>query len=292
MSDTTATQSKRERLATVVKKLLNDHGFTRVQHHTEGRMNFCDATSVSGAQVRFWVKKDWTGGLGHSAAISFGTVRGLTLGDPSPALLVEHVRRMVAKAVAAGAEYLLLVHVVDDELHTHYALPIDSVLEAYTVQLAQWPQRARNGDNAQLWFHQQAGRRDAECVRPVHTEAVSLAAISRSPELADEGSPAVKTVLAEVERRLQQEAFKNRLGERYGWRCAVSGNEVREVLDAAHLPGRDWRQHNTVEDGVLLRADLHRLLDSGLATLRDGKFCIEEMALCDQYVDFNGRPIR
>ena len=43
------------------------------------------------------------------------------------------------------------------------------------------------------------------------------------------------------------------------------------MLDAAHLPGTSWRTgENEATDGILLRADLHRLLDAGLLRIDDG----------------------
>lgn len=75
----------------------------------------------------------------------------------------------------------------------------------------------------------------------------------------------------EVELRPEQAAFRERVGNAWGWRCAISGETVREVLDAAHLPAASWRAGaNEAEDGILLRADLHRLLDAGLLRIEDG----------------------
>jgi len=75
----------------------------------------------------------------------------------------------------------------------------------------------------------------------------------------------------QVETRPEQEAFREAVGEAWGWRCAITGETVREVLEAAHLPGASWRGGaNTAEDGILLRADLHRLLDAGLLTVEAG----------------------
>jgi hypothetical protein len=74
-----------------------------------------------------------------------------------------------------------------------------------------------------------------------------------------------------VEMRPEQAAFRDRVGEAWSWRCAITGETLREVLDAAHLPGAAWRAGaNTAVDGILLRADLHRLLDAGLLTIEDG----------------------
>ena len=68
--------------------------------------------------------------------------------------------------------------------------------------------------------------------------------------------------------RPEQPAFRRALLERFNGRCALSGCAVAELLDAAHLPGRDWTLgHNTAADGILLRTDLHRALDNGLIRL-------------------------
>ena len=44
-------------------------------------------------------------------------------------------------------------------------------------------------------------------------------------------------------------------------------------------------------DGVLLRVDLHRLLDRGMAELRDGRFWIHEDARNEDYAEFDGRTL-
>jgi hypothetical protein len=70
--------------------------------------------------------------------------------------------------------------------------------------------------------------------------------------------------------RPEQAAFRRALFERFDGRCALTGCAVAELLDAAHLPGREWvLGHNTADDGILLRTDLHRALDTGLIRLDD-----------------------
>ncbi|MBU7436188.1 HNH endonuclease signature motif containing protein [Paraburkholderia fungorum] len=72
--------------------------------------------------------------------------------------------------------------------------------------------------------------------------------------------------------RPEQAAFRRALFERFEGRCALTGCAVAELLDAAHLPGQDWTLgHNTADDGILLRADLHRALDTGLIRLDENQ---------------------
>ncbi|MEO3474090.1 HNH endonuclease signature motif containing protein [Roseomonas sp. CAU 1739] len=82
---------------------------------------------------------------------------------------------------------------------------------------------------------------------------------------------AVAVSRGEVVRRREQAAFRRRVGEAWGWRCAITGETVREVLEAAHLPGSSWRAgDNRAVDGILLRLDLHRLMDAGLLRIEGG----------------------
>jgi putative restriction endonuclease len=69
-------------------------------------------------------------------------------------------------------------------------------------------------------------------------------------------------VFDERQRRTEQSRLRRDLLDAYDGRCAITGCDVPVLLDAAHLRG--WRDHNTVQDAVLLRVDLHRLLDAGL----------------------------
>jgi hypothetical protein len=87
--------------------------------------------------------------------------------------------------------------------------------------------------------------------------------------------------------RPEQEAFRLAVMEAYEGRCAVTDCDEVSVLEAAHL--RSWRGSNTVNDGVLLRVDIHRLFDTGRLTIRsDLVVCTDVSA----YREFNGRKLR
>ena len=67
--------------------------------------------------------------------------------------------------------------------------------------------------------------------------------------------------------RLGQGTFRYALEAAYG-RCAVSGEHALPALDAAHIVpyGEDAAGH-ALENGLLLRADIHRLFDAGYVTV-------------------------
>jgi hypothetical protein len=96
-------------------------------------------------------------------------------------------------------------------------------------------------------------------------DAPAVVAWLRSHPLIDFDVP---TQSAAVALRPEQAAFRNEVGAMWNWTCPLSGCTVREVLDAAHLGGPGgWRVPRHLQSGVLLRCDLHRLLDAGLLTI-------------------------
>ena len=59
----------------------------------------------------------------------------------------------------------------------------------------------------------------------------------------------------------------------YDYKCAVTGCDVRDTLQAAHIvPVSNSGQHH-VHNGLLLRADIHNLFDRGLLTI-DNKYIV------------------
>lgn len=71
-------------------------------------------------------------------------------------------------------------------------------------------------------------------------------------------------VLASIARRRGQPAFRRQLLVAYESRCAVTGSGTVEALEAAHIDGYKGPDSNHVQNGLLLRADVHTLFDLGL----------------------------
>ncbi|WP_406467968.1 HNH endonuclease [Streptomyces sp. NBC_01594] len=70
--------------------------------------------------------------------------------------------------------------------------------------------------------------------------------------------------------RRGQDAFRRALVRQYGLICAVTGAAPAEVLEAAHLRPFASTERHRVEEGLMLRSDIHRLFDSGLLTITPG----------------------
>jgi len=71
-------------------------------------------------------------------------------------------------------------------------------------------------------------------------------------------------VMGSIVRRRGQQAFREVLLQRYAGRCLVTGCDVVEVLEAAHIVPYQGTSTNHAENGLLLRADIHTLFDLGL----------------------------
>jgi predicted restriction endonuclease len=55
--------------------------------------------------------------------------------------------------------------------------------------------------------------------------------------------------------------FRQALLNAYGCSCAISGCTIEVLLEAAHIVPYRGAQTNIVANGLLLRADLHKLFD-------------------------------
>lgn len=64
--------------------------------------------------------------------------------------------------------------------------------------------------------------------------------------------------------RAGQAKFRKDLLRAYGSKCAVTGADVEQCLEAAHITDYSGPKSNSVNNGILLRADLHSLFDAGL----------------------------
>lgn len=67
--------------------------------------------------------------------------------------------------------------------------------------------------------------------------------------------------------RLGQGTFRVAVTDAYGRACAATGEHSLPVLDAAHIRPVAHDGPHDVGNGLLLRADLHRLFDSGYVTV-------------------------
>ena len=97
--------------------------------------------------------------------------------------------------------------------------------------------------------------------------------------------------------REAQGTFRVRVLDAYGGRCAVTGEHALPVLDAAHITPYRGLESNHIQNGLVLRADLHRLYDDGYVTvtpdhkLRVSRRLNEEFENGKAYYEMEGRSV-
>lgn len=64
--------------------------------------------------------------------------------------------------------------------------------------------------------------------------------------------------------RIGQSSFRVMVTDAYQRRCAMTGENTLVALEAAHIVPFAQEQKHDVRNGLLLRADFHRLFDTGL----------------------------
>lgn len=108
-----------------------------------------------------------------------------------------------------------------------------------------------------------------------------------------DSTEARERILAEIARRRGQPRFRAGLLRAYGGRCAISGCRAVEVLEAAHIiPYTGERTHH-VQNGLLLRADMHTLFDRGLLGIdpTTWRILVHASLLSSEYGAHSGRVL-
>lgn len=75
--------------------------------------------------------------------------------------------------------------------------------------------------------------------------------------------------LVEIAAREGQDRFRSALLEAYDGKCAITGYDAPETLEAAHIYPYRGPATNRVSNGLLLRADIHTLFDRGALAVHE-----------------------
>lgn len=99
----------------------------------------------------------------------------------------------------------------------------------------------------------------------------------------------------QIRNRRGQPAFRKRLRKKYGDKCLVTGCEVFQLVEAAHIRPYRGENDNNVENGLLLRADIHSLFDLDLLGIEPDHLCVElsaELARDVEYAMLAGQSLK
>lgn len=99
--------------------------------------------------------------------------------------------------------------------------------------------------------------------------------------------------LRAVAYREGQPEFRKELLKAYDQKCAITGCGVIEILEAAHIRPYRGEHTNRIDNGLLLRADVHTLFDKGMVYI-DAKGCvqIDKRLIGSEYESLRGCKLR
>jgi hypothetical protein len=129
-----------------------------------------------------------------------------------------------------------------------------------------------------------------------HAGIALLAASEGDPELFDPENiiAAREQITRSIKARRGQQAFRDALLKAYEGRCAITGCSVVDVLEAAHVTPYLGPETNHITNGLLLRADLHTLLDCGLIGIDPSTRTVilaSTLRTAPDYRDLHGRRL-
>ncbi|WP_194725447.1 HNH endonuclease [Noviherbaspirillum malthae] len=101
-------------------------------------------------------------------------------------------------------------------------------------------------------------------------------------------------IMSAIVRRQGQGKFRATVLSAYSNRCAISGCDLPDALEAAHIFRYLGPETNLVTNGLLLRSDLHTLYDLGLIAIDPAtmKVVIAPRLQSSVYTDFAGKTVR
>lgn len=94
--------------------------------------------------------------------------------------------------------------------------------------------------------------------------------------------------------RQGQQRFRAELLRAYAGRCAISGEGVKPILDAAHIRPYRGPASNVITNGLLLRTDLHSLFDLQLCAVEPVKrtVVLSKTLHASTYASLHGTALR
>lgn len=109
------------------------------------------------------------------------------------------------------------------------------------------------------------------------------------PSNKDERPKIIQAIFA----RRGQQKFRDSLRNLYGDKCMITGCEILDVIEAAHINPYKGEKDNHISNGLLLRSDIHTLFDLNLIGINPHTLEVKlsHSLLNTAYEEFNSRNL-
>jgi hypothetical protein len=92
--------------------------------------------------------------------------------------------------------------------------------------------------------------------------------------------------------RPQQQAFRAKVLDAYDCTCAITDYKTEASLEAAHIQPYGGPITNEIQNGICLRADIHRLFDAGLLSIdSEYRVNVDDRVDDPRYQQYDGKRI-
>lgn len=114
------------------------------------------------------------------------------------------------------------------------------------------------------YFKDEVSELDKTFVYPSSNEGENFFSDIDNEEYIAIGTDERAKIYRSILQRRGQQNFRQALRDYYGDKCMITGCEILDIVEAAHInPYRGEKDHN-ISNGLLLRADIHTLFDLDL----------------------------
>lgn len=145
------------------------------------------------------------------------------------------------------------------------------------------------GEGQRIWL---------ECLARAATRRETSRQLREPARIADQPIPGGYGEPMLIRPRLGQRSFRVAILDSYERRCAITNEKTLPALEAAHI--REYSDHpaHDLNNGILFRADIHKLFDAGYVTVTPGyqfevsKRIKEEFENGRDYYRLHGTSIR
>ena len=311
----------------VTRKMLGEflrrRGFIDISDQRSGHGQTIVATSPSGDSVTMRVHLCWRREAGsrdsnrertYSAAQLLARVKN---GDWEGS-----IREKIERSRSKNITHWLFVQRDDQQIVYAALVPVSEILSIWCAQRdiskrlfeqgrlgRRKKNHAMNGSSPTLWLQDDRAKEVADAlwehpgVRNLANSAPAIPERLPDEEADRDESPEKSAFIPQetdrrqiVERQIRerrgQQQFRDAVRKRYADRCLVTGCEVLAVLEAAHIAPYRGESDSHLENGLLLRADIHTLFDLDLIGIEPSTLRVElHPSIQKEYGSLAGRSL-
>jgi hypothetical protein len=313
-----------ERTRKMLPGFLRDRGFSVERESREHQGQTIVVTSPEGERLTMRIRLCWvreSNGRDSERKRTYSATQ--LLANIKNGDWIGSLQAKVHRETKRGITHLLFVQRDDADIKYAALVPLSDLVAVWTEQRdisqrlidqgklgRRKKNHAMNGTSPTLWLQDDKGGQEVADALWKHNGVRNLAAMQVFAVLApEEANWATRSeilsyvprpddrravIQTQIRERRGQRSFRDSLRIRFENRCVVTGCQILDVLEAAHIRPYRGEDDNHVENGLLLRADIHTLFDLNLLGIEPEQLTVKLHSSIVNYRDYaclEGKPL-